>query len=373
MECWSNAAQLSNTPTLLHSTHPPLRSAFTLIEFIAVLAVVAILAAIIFPVVIRRTDRAAWIKEVNDMTAISNALVLQISRTFTIPGATNWAQSAADWAARPVSQILTNNRGFARLFLYESGGWLAGNVPYTQGSTGTVAAANVRIVIVSTIAEALPYTNGAIDTASFNSIWNVAQSAKPSFFSTWTGRGEDLVIQRLNLDSLFHRLVLLNRDPTPSPAAYSINSTNTRLLTNWTSSYYLDGTVVGLCSYTLPMYRFVLGGDVSYAFDAGMWRSTFGGGGKDNSDTAKAFVAQTSAFLSVTNTAAGAARGASSQGSVSAMFAFMYTYSLWANRCPHFYYSGNNQSAATEYLILESLGGNSQIIDAVTGNNGLLK
>src|SRR5437870_4070540 len=115
--------QMSNGPSAGH----------TLIELIGVAAVLVILGLALVPVVVRRIDRAAWTKEVNDTLAISNALVLQALRNYSIPDATTntatgWAAAVANWTSRPVSQIATNNRGFARLFLYESGGWLATNL-----------------------------------------------------------------------------------------------------------------------------------------------------------------------------------------------------------------------------------------------------
>jgi hypothetical protein len=232
-----------------------------------------------------------------------------------------------------------------------------------------------RIAIVSTIARPLTITSGPISTADFNSVWNAAPYTKPSYLSAWAGKGDDLVIQRVNLDPLFHRLILLNRDPQPDPASFSINSTNTRFVTNWISSYYLDGTVVGLCTNTVPMYRFVLTSDISFAFDRGMWRSTFSGGGSDNSALAKTFVAFAQNFTSITNTAASAsATGADTQGALSGIYAFMYTFTLWANRCPHFYAGSASINSSSEYSILDKLGANSVgLIDTATGNGGLLK
>src|SRR5258708_6620354 len=134
--------------------------AHSLIEFIGVLAVLVILAAAITPVVVRRMDRAAWTKEVNDLGAISNALSLSILRNYTVPNESSWAATAANWTARPVSQISTNNRRYARLFLYDSGGWMtnaSAGSGYTQTTNGTATLpANARISIVSTIGNALP-------------------------------------------------------------------------------------------------------------------------------------------------------------------------------------------------------------------------
>jgi len=346
---------------------------------IAVVAILLVLAAAITPVVIRRMDRAAWTKEVIDLGAISNALVLQTLKNYSIPDATTnvstgWAPAAAKWTIRPTSQISTNNRGYARLFLYESGGWIAGNVPFTQtaGGTGANVPSSTRIAIVSTIARALPYTNGAIGSANFSSVWNAAQYTKPSFFSSWTGKGDDLIIQRVNLDSLFHRLILVNRDPTPSPAAYSINSTNTQLLTNLTSSYYLDGTVVGLCSYAVPIYRFALTSDISFTFESGSWHAQLTGGGKDNSATAQSFANQALTFIGTASTP-GSHQGADTQGLVSGFYSFMYAYTVWADKCPHFAWTGNSVQAV-DYLILDALAKNNGIIDGAAGSqNGLIK
>ena len=45
---------------------------------VGVLAVIAILAAVLVPGIIKRLDYAAWAKETSDLGAISNALVLQV-------------------------------------------------------------------------------------------------------------------------------------------------------------------------------------------------------------------------------------------------------------------------------------------------------
>ncbi len=362
------------------SRHPGARG-HTLIEFIGVLAVLAILALALTPVVIRRMDSAAWTKEVNDMTAISNALVLQILRSNSIPNETSWAASAANWAMRPVSQISTNNRRYARLFLYDSGGWMtnaSSGSGYTQTNTGTIVPSNARLLLVSTIATALPSTNGPLSTANFNTIWDATLYSKPTFFSTWNGKGDDLVIQRLRLDPTFHRLILANRDASGA-AAFSINSTNpvNRLSvpnsgTGW-SSYYLDGTVVGLWSNTVPTYRFVLTSDISFTFESGTWRAQLTGGGKDNSATAQSFANQATTFLATANYA-GSHQGADTQGALSSFYTFMYAYTLWANKCPHFQYTGS-QLQAIEFQILDAMGsgGNAGIINNATGSGGLLK
>ena len=101
----------------------PACQGFALVEFLGVLAIITIIAALVVPKVFKRLDRGAWSKEVNDMSAISNALTLQILRDYSIPTDTNWGRAVANWTIRSASQVLTNNRGYARLFFYDQGGW----------------------------------------------------------------------------------------------------------------------------------------------------------------------------------------------------------------------------------------------------------
>src|SRR5437667_382628 len=79
------------------------RNGWTLIETIAVLAVIAILVAVLVPRVIKRVDRAAWTKETADLNAIGDAFTLSVLRTKTIPSHTTWASAVASQMSLPVS------------------------------------------------------------------------------------------------------------------------------------------------------------------------------------------------------------------------------------------------------------------------------
>jgi prepilin-type N-terminal cleavage/methylation domain-containing protein len=360
---------------------------FSLTELLGVLAILGIFAGILVPAVVRRADRAAWIKETYDMGAISNAITLQILRDYSISNQAGWATPVANWTKRTVSQVSTNNRRFARLFFYDQGGWMA-NTPFiqTNAGTGAVVPLNARIAIVSTIAKALPYTNGPLSTPNFNSIWNSTQGTKPSFFSSWTGNPDDLVVQRVTLDPLFHRLILCNRDKNGSVTpAFSINSTNTdpnariNVLTGGGSdSYYLDGSTVCLWVNGTLTNRFVLTRDTSRTFEAGQWGGQPSGSGEDGSTTAQDFVNTAKAFIS-TAAIPGAHSGSDTQGALSAFYTFMYAYTLWANGCPHFQYitsGGATIKNSLDWVILDTLGANGvggsggSIINGTTGTQG---
>ena len=114
------------------------RNGWTLIETIAVLAVIAILAALVAPTIIKRVDRAAWVKETADLNAIGDALTQSILRTKTIPSHTTWASAVASQMSLPVSAISTNARRYARAFYIDQNLDINGStLPYTQTTNGS--------------------------------------------------------------------------------------------------------------------------------------------------------------------------------------------------------------------------------------------
>jgi len=94
--------------------------AFTLIEIIAVLAAIAILAAVIAPSIIRRVDRAAWTKETADLKSIADGYTQYIVRSKIVPGTDTWATDIASQMSLAPSSITTNSRRYARAFLVDT-------------------------------------------------------------------------------------------------------------------------------------------------------------------------------------------------------------------------------------------------------------
>ncbi len=370
-------------PSTLDPQPSTLLRAFSLIELIGVVAVFAILGAMTVPVVIRQIDEAARTKEVSDLHAISNAIVLQMvgtNGTKTIPSQAGWAQTVANWARLPVAKVTKTPRGYDRIFLIDTNGWFgtaAGRLPYTQTINGTVSSPlNARLMVVSrTGGPALPVVNGAPGTAAFNDIWNTADRAKPGTW-TWGGTGDDLLIQRMNLEPLFHRLVLVNRDP-PGNASLSIDSTNTIGLTNVFASYYLNGTDVGLYNGTSPptaQMRVLLDQDRSFLFQGGLWFGDLDPGGGYSDVAGNTFAALAGQFLA-TEWVDTAHKGGNQQGVVLAMFDFMLTYQLWANQCPHFPTHASSRNQVPEYLLMLDVAGygSSSLLNSFSGTDGLLK
>src|SRR5438477_1564208 len=96
LECWSflhsatPSLHHSISPSLHHSITPSLRSrdfrhAFSLIELIGVLAVMAILAGALVPALIRQMDKVAGDQESAALKSFGDALQQSIMRNRSIP------------------------------------------------------------------------------------------------------------------------------------------------------------------------------------------------------------------------------------------------------------------------------------------------
>src|SRR6185503_10224345 len=229
--------------------------AFTLIEMIGVLAVIAVVAVVLFPVVIKRIDRASGTKDAADLSAIADSYTQYILRTKSIPGytgSTNWASAAANQMSLPLIAISQTPRGYARAFLIDTNLSIGGaGLPYTQNSNGTTAKpVEARVMIVSCPTRALPISSGVPSKTEFYALWDTADGAKPttSIWTSWAGNGEDVHIKKLNLDPLFYQLIRINHDSS-TLAKFDIDNSAVVSMTNsgtgW-NSYYLDGTVLSL-------------------------------------------------------------------------------------------------------------------------------
>lgn len=261
------------------------RRAMTLIELIGVLAVLAVLAAFLLPSGIRYLDRVALDKETAYLQSLSDAFQGAILRNRAIPAANQWPGFIANQTGADLGAVTVNPRGNNRAFLFDKAGWLNTGLPYTQTNTSPPGLASVpanpRIMIVSSLGAALPagLNNTAMTAGEFNALWNVAPRAVPSGspWTGWAGRGDDLVVQRLNLSPLFHRVVLSTYLGT-NLGLYRVE-TNFYLApsSNLVSRFYLKNTPMDLFASaptTNLNLTFLVERDTSYVYENGSWRKT---------------------------------------------------------------------------------------------------
>ena len=320
--------------------------AFTLLETVGVMAVIAILAAVIVPVVIKRVDFAAYSAEQANLGNFTNALTQQILLNKNIPSQAAWSSAVANWLSLPLSSITNNARRNTRAYLIDTGGWLTA-AGYTQTTNGTTAAtSSARVMFVSSIGSALPaslVSSTPISATDFNNLWNSAAGVVPATgpWSGWTGKPTDVLVQRLNLQPLFYQVILNNFDPSYPGTAFFTVDTNISVYmpvsTNgpgW-MSYYLDGTVLGLNSNTIPQIRYTLKRNTSFVYENGYWLGQILNGRPasltGSNDLPSAFVAKAIDFFNADLNPTTANKGGGSQGVVlNAMGSLMYDYTTWA-------------------------------------------
>jgi prepilin-type N-terminal cleavage/methylation domain-containing protein len=366
------------------------RAGFSLIEFIAVLAIISILALSLIGVVVKRVDIAAYSAEQTALSSITNALLQQVYLNKSVPCSTNWAQSAANWLNLPVSQIQTNARNYARAYCVDTNGWLGGNTNYIQTTNGTTVPNNARVLIISSIGSALPVSSGPLTPTAFNNIWNTTYPQKPSLWTLWNGRGEDLVIQRLTYTPCFKRLILVNHFDNSGAFtidAYSspVNLTSASYFTNGWDAYYITGTSLGICSNNIAanantvQMKVVMNDDLSYVYESpGTWLGTIANGSVGSSASAFANLAQS--FLgsgvmpnNAQNSKFYVGSPASPQGSpqdvMAAMECLMSYYTTWANTTPAF---SSTYAHSMGDLALSNVINNGIILDGGIAGPGIL-
>ena len=100
-------------------------------------------------------------------------------------------------------------------------------------------------MILSTLHRALPVSSGvAASTNVFNDIWATRDGeVPPGWPAEWARRGEELIIQRINLAPLFKQVILQNFY-APDQALYSVeDSGNNPVGLEGAQGYYIQGTL----------------------------------------------------------------------------------------------------------------------------------
>jgi prepilin-type N-terminal cleavage/methylation domain-containing protein len=268
--------------------------AFSLIEMIGVLTVIAILATVLMPAFIRQMDKIAGDEESASLKSFGDGLQSSIQRNRYIPSYTNWASVVATELGLNLSDVTTNRRKKSRYFLIDPN-WQIGAAPnpgqvYQQTTPGVPLPGNTRIIILSSIGDALPNMISGIPSVAgdFDAIWNwndASSTPPPASLLNGFSRGEDLKIQRVNLSPLFVRLVLTvyASDGIPRYSIDSISCGGATYVTNL-DNYFIKGTTLSLythmdCSDPNVMdSRHILTFDTSYVYNQNVWRSSIIGG-----------------------------------------------------------------------------------------------
>ena len=282
---------------------PQRANAFTLIEVIGVLALIAIAAALVLPMLVRQIDKSVSDQEIATLQSFGNALPQSIMRTRDIPGPADWMTNIAAELGMNVSDVKTNARNNARFMLIDPNlriGDTNSGLPYTQSnwwfgsrcsnSVGTVVAPYTpRVMILSSLGIPFPNTlsSGVPSTPSdFTNIWNWddTSAAVPATtaLATWTGKAEDLKVQRINLSPIFVDLVL-STYASAANGFYSMDcaSTNPAPYTNGIEGFFIQNTLLGLFRSSSPATldsQQVLVHDASFVFESGIWKGSIVGG-----------------------------------------------------------------------------------------------
>lgn len=198
------------------------RRAFTLIELIGVLAIIAIMAAVLAPNVIRQIDRAAVKAEQENLQKVGDIIKLYLRDNYVAPTAANWTTVLATYSDLRSADLATNTRGVARVYL-------------TDPSTTPT-----RIIILSAMRSSLSLpSSSSITTTGFQAIWDTAENTVPptSSWSGWSNYNssniEFLVIQRVNLTPVYrtdlqtYTITLVNNSNVTSTTTTTTTTTTT--------------------------------------------------------------------------------------------------------------------------------------------------
>jgi prepilin-type N-terminal cleavage/methylation domain-containing protein len=322
--------------------------AFSLIEMIGVLAVIAVLATTLAPSFVRQMDKSASDQESAALKSFGDALQQSIMRNRYIPSETDWASTVATELGVDIAAVTTNPRRQQRFFLIDPNLSIAsGALPYSQTTAGSLSQpVNPRVMILSSVGTPLPagVVSGTATAANFTNIWKAAEGTVPvaaPAFAGWSGTGTDLKIQRVDLSALFVRLQLGWIASSHKWPSYSIDVNNlavsisvTNLTSDW-PGYFIQNSILYL--YNDPTKPNPAGGYLdsqqvlirhnTFAYDQDTWRGSIGGefflGGLDIASVVDRYLA---AYPNVN-----AKEGVNQQAVVvQSMIDFMDRYDDWA-------------------------------------------
>ncbi len=301
---------------------------FSLIEVVAVLAVVGILGAITLPALIKQIDYTAQSAESAALETLAEGLQNGVLRQRYIPSAdpADWGVFVATNVGWQIGAVLTNGfNGNRRILLTDPNSTVNLYSGYSQTPSGTNLVDKVRIIILSSLSRPLP----GIQASEFDSLWSIPDDTRPTTtsFASWDGSGPDLKIKRINLSPVFVHVVLQRVGTNIARFAVDGAVTNlnpsapldTYLIQNTALDFYTNLTQIEASQ--------ILQRDCSWICQNGIWRSSPGsyvvasGGAYENLEPV------TQAFL---NKASNPKSGMSPSTVMQDMTSFMDLYVPWA-------------------------------------------
>lgn len=266
-------------------------SGFTLIEMVGVLAVIMILATLIFGVTVRQLDQLEARKEDDALARLAEGLTRSIQRTRSIPAASNWVAVVATELGEDSTSVQVNPRNCARILWVDPRleiGTNGSGLPYQQSAAGSVVTndsgfvippKNPRLILLSSLGPPFPASvvSGGAVAANFDALWDAPPETRPTTgpWADWGGYGRDLRVQRLHLGPLFVRLILQQHN-SPGLGKYAIDGLATNTLpANGVNAFFLKGTPLDLLTHTdTREARQILVRDCNYVYNLGSWRGT---------------------------------------------------------------------------------------------------
>lgn len=298
------------------------RAGYTLIEMIGVLSIIVILGSLVAQVLITRLVDAARRAERVSMLNMGRALRTAVLVNRELTDAGGLADTIALELQIPPDRARHTPQGFLRRYLVDPalrlGTSASQTVPYFQTSAGSIQPVAPRVMIVSSLASDVP------ENLDFDETWALAEGQSPEDLPV---NPEDVFIQRIDLGSLFHRVVLNNSDWS-TDGQYSIDGFAVERLapSGQREAWFLDGTTITLYYATGELQaREIVHEDVSYVHEKGKWGNRLLYGRESSSS----FGQLVDAFLTAPPPP-DAKFGATQQSVIDEFYIYLRNYAIWS-------------------------------------------